>query len=118
MHWPEPAVVIEPRPEEGPVLVMVEYRIDPAQAREFALAMGAVRLERLRDGALRWGLFRDPASLGRYIEAFTVASWVEHRRQHARVTVADREAEARAYAFHIGDGPPVVSHLVAEPVAE
>jgi predicted MFS family arabinose efflux permease len=116
MHWPEPSVVVEPRPEEGPVLVMVEYRIDPARAHEFALAMRAIRRERLRDGALRWGLFRDPASPPRYVEIFTVASWVEHMRQHARVTIADREAEAHAYAFHIGDGPPVVSHLVAEPV--
>jgi MFS family permease len=114
MHWLEPGVVIEPRPEEGPVLVMIEYHIDPAHAHEFAAAMQAVRLERLRDGAIRWGLFRDPASPGRYVETFMAASWVEHLRQHARVTMADREAEARALAFHIGDGPPVVSHLVAE----
>ena len=31
-HWPEPAVVIAPQPEEGPVLVLVEYHIDPARA--------------------------------------------------------------------------------------
>jgi MFS family permease len=115
-HWPEPAVVLEPQPEEGPVLVTVEYRIDPARAHAFALAMRAVRLERLRDGAIRWGLFRNPANPGRYVEAFTVASWGEHLRQHARVTMADREAEARAYTFHIDDGPPVISHLVAEHV--
>jgi Transmembrane secretion effector len=42
--------------------------------------MRDVRLERLRDGAIRWGLFRDPANPGRYVEAFTVASWVEHLR--------------------------------------
>ncbi|MDQ3828882.1 MAG: MFS transporter, partial [Candidatus Tectomicrobia bacterium] len=113
-HWPEPAVVIAPQPEEGPVLVLVEYRIDPRRAHEFALAMRDVRLERLRDGASHWGLFRDPANPVRYVEAFTVASWVEHLRQHERVTMADRAAEARAYAFHIGETPLVISHLVAE----
>jgi MFS family permease len=113
-HWPEPAVVIAPQPEEGPVLVLVEYHIDLARAHAFALAMRAVRLERLRDGAIRWGLFRDPANPGRYVEAFTVVSWLEHLRQHERVTMADRAAETRAYAFHIGEAPVVISHLVAE----
>jgi len=113
-HWPEPTVVIAPQPEEGPVLVLVEYLIDLARAHEFALAMQAVRLEHLRDGAIRWGLFRDPANPGRYVEAFTVASWIEHLRQHERVTMADRTAERRAYAFHIGETPLVISHLVAE----
>jgi MFS family permease len=113
-HWPEPAVVMAPGPEEGPVLVLVEYQIDPVRAHEFALAMQAVRRERLRDGATRWGLFRDPANPGRHVEAFTVVSWVEHLRQHERVTMEDRAAEARAYAFHTGETPPVISHLVAE----
>src|SRR5882762_6259056 len=29
-HWPEPVVVVEPKPEQGPILVQIEYRIDPA----------------------------------------------------------------------------------------
>jgi Transmembrane secretion effector len=107
-------VAIAPQPEEGPVLVMVEHHIDPTRAHEFALAMRDVRLERLRDGAICWELFRDPANPGRYVGAFTVASWVEHLRQHERVTIADRAAETRAYSFHIGATPLVISHLVAE----
>ena len=52
-HWPEPVLAIEPDPEEGPVLVMVEYRIRPERAQDFTLAMQAVREQRLRDGAFR-----------------------------------------------------------------
>lgn len=111
-HWPEPTVVIEPHPEDGPVLVTVEYRIEPKQARDFTVAMKAVRQQRLRDGAFRSGLYRDPADLGRYVETFVVESWAEHLRQHERVTVADRDAEERAGAFHIGDAPPTVSHYI------
>lgn len=33
-------------------------------------------------------------------------------RQHERVTIADRAIEQRALAFHIGDAPPIVSHLI------
>ena len=113
LHWPEPTVLIEPPAAHGPVMVAVEYRIDPARAADFTRAMREVRLERLRDGAMRWELFQDPADPPRYVEAFLVESWVEHLRQHERVTLADREAEARARALHIGPTPPAVSHLIA-----
>jgi hypothetical protein len=72
-----------------------------------------VRLNRLRDGAMRWGLFQDMAAPGRWLETFVVESWVEHLRQHERMTVADREAEERARAFHVGPGPALVSHYIA-----
>ena len=111
-HWPEPPVAVEPHPDDGPVLVMVEYRIEPEHARDFTVAMQAVRQQRLRDGALRSGLYRDPTDLGRYLETFVVESWAEHLRLHERVTVSDRIAEERARAFHIGQVPPSISHYV------
>ena len=40
-HWPEPGLAVEPHPEEGPVLVMVEYRINPKHAADFTFAMQA-----------------------------------------------------------------------------
>ena len=40
----------------------------------FVQAMHEVRLERLRDGALRWELFHDPADPSRYVETFLVES--------------------------------------------
>jgi MFS family permease len=114
--WPEPVVVVEPKPEEGPVLVQTEYRIHPAQAREFRQAMRDLRRIRRRDGASRWGLFYDPAEPGRFVESFIVESWAEHLRQHARATEADREKEARVRAFHIGAVGPATTHLIAERV--
>ncbi len=112
-HWPEPILVVERHEEHGPVLVTVEYLIDPATAREFARAMQSMRRIRRRDGAIRWGLFEDAATPGRYIETFVVESWAEHLRQHERVTISDREIEERAFAFHQGDGPPKVTHWIA-----
>lgn len=38
IHWPDPALAIEPELEHGPVLVQIEYMIDPAHQYEFALA--------------------------------------------------------------------------------
>jgi MFS family permease len=111
-HWPEPTVVVKPHAQDGPVLVTVEYRIDPLQARDFTHAMQPVREQRLRDGALRSGLYSDPADPSRYMETFVIESWVEHLRQHERVTVSDRIAEDRARAFHTGDAPPAMSHYI------
>lgn len=114
--WPEPVIVMEPKPEHGPVLVQVEYRIDPKRASEFRQAMKDLRRIRLRDGASSWGLFHDPAEPGRFVESFLVESWAEHMRQHGRATEADREIEDRISAFHIGKDEPVVTHLVADHV--
>ena len=55
--------------------------------------MQLMRRIRRRDGAIRWGLFEDAATPGRYIETFVVESWAEHLRQHERVTISDRETE-------------------------
>lgn len=117
-HWPEPNVLIEPHPDDGPVLVVVEYRVDPDNARDFVLAMQGVRQQRLRDGAFRSSLYSDPADPSRYVETFVIESWAEHLRQHERVTVNDRIAEDRARAFHIGDVPPVVSHYISAHVTQ
>ncbi len=111
-HWPEPILSMHPEPDAGPVLVTVEYMIDAARAQEFATAMRGVRLQRLRDGAYRWGLYNDSATPTRFLETFVVESWAEHLRQHERVTVADKETEDVVRAFHIGAAPPAISHLI------
>ena len=114
LHWSEPTFVHEPPPEDGPVLVTVEYLIDPARSAEFAYVMRESKRIARRDGATRWGLFADPARPGRYLETFLVESWAEHMRQHARVTNEDRAVHELLRSFHTGDAPPVVSHLIAE----
>jgi hypothetical protein len=43
-----------------------------------------------------------------------IESWSEHMRQHARLTEADCVTEDAVRAFHLGEGPPAVSHLVAD----
>ena len=99
--------------DDGPVLVTVEYQIDPARADEFATTMQVVGRMRRRGGAWRWGLFADAARPGVFLESFLVESWLDHLRQHERMTVTDRDISYRARAFHVGVDPPVVRHLVA-----
>lgn len=113
-HWPEPAVM-RPIDETGAsVLVTVEYRIDPVRAPEFKTLMQRIRKQRLRDGALRWALFNDLSEPDKFLELFVVESWVEHLRQHRRATLADRDLDLAAHAFHVAEGKPAVRHYISE----
>lgn len=111
---PELSVAVEPHGE--PVMVQIEFRIDPARASEFMTLMQESRGARLRNGALSWELFQDVAQPGRFVEYFVDGSWVEHMRQHERVTAHDQALWERKQAFQIGDEPPSISHFVARRV--
>ncbi|MBT9490203.1 MAG: MFS transporter [Rubrivivax sp.] len=119
---PQPAravadVAIEIQPDEGPVMVVVEYLIDTARAPEFTQVMQATRLARLRQGALSWGLFRDTAVPGRYVEYFVDESWVEHLRRQERFTAADEGLRARRLGFHLLPEPPKVQRYIGATLA-
>src|SRR5207245_2556659 len=98
--------------DRGPVLVTVEYRIDPAQRALFLAALDRLGEERRRDGAYRWGVFEDAADPTRFVETFLVESWLEHLRQHARVTNADRVLQTEVRKFNL-EGEPKVTHMIA-----
>jgi MFS family permease len=113
--WPEPQTKLDLVPQSGPVVVTVEYRIADEDQNAFIVAMREVRRIRRRDGARRWMLLQDIADPERWIERFHSPTWIDHLRHHHRVTVADREVESRAYAYHQGPEPPRISHLLERP---
>jgi MFS family permease len=114
MHWPEPVMMIDTAPSQGPAITVVEYRIDPRSAEHFLESMKEMKRIRLRDGAIRWNLSRDTSDPQRYLETFVNESWADHLRQHERVNAEDREVEQRAQAFHLGPDPPKTTHLIGE----
>jgi predicted MFS family arabinose efflux permease len=111
MHWPAPITTSAIEPDRGPVLVTVEYHIDPKNREPFLHALARSARERRRDGAYDWGIFEDPAQEGRFIETFLTDSWLDHLRQHQRVTKADRIEEQVVRRFQVGDGPKT-THLI------
>jgi predicted MFS family arabinose efflux permease len=112
MHWPAPIVTHEVAQDRGPVLVTVEYRIDPQDREPFLTTLEKLGRERRRDGAYAWGVFEDAAVEGRMVETFLVESWLEHLRQHERVTNTDRVLQDSVHRFHT-EGTPKVTHLIA-----
>jgi MFS family permease len=112
---PEPVQKVAP--EAGPVMVTVQYQIDPARARAFAEVMQRTRRARLRQGALSWGLFRDVTVPGRYVEYFVDENWLEHQRRLERFTAFDAVLRRERLAFHVGGEPPVLRRYVADELA-
>ncbi len=114
MHWPAPVVAQSIEQDRGPVLDTVEYRIRPQDRDAFLEALEPVGAERRRDGAYRWGVFEDTAEPGRMVEIFLVESWMEHLRQHERVTNADRLVQECVQQFQMSDAPKVTHYIAAE----
>jgi MFS family permease len=117
LHWPElalsPSMATSLVQDRGPVLITVEYRIDPHRKADFLAALARFAPERWRDGAYQWGVYEDVTDSGRFVESFLVPSWLEHERQHHRVSHDDAELQARLREHHLGDGAPAVRHFVA-----
>jgi len=111
MHWPEPVLFADIDDDRGPVLVTVEYHVAPTNRNAFLAAIQHLAAGRKRDGAYYWGVFEDAAVPGRWIETFLVDSWLEHMRQHTRVTRTDQLAEAAVARFQV-EGAPKVTHFI------
>lgn len=113
--WPDPELVVEPEPGDGPVMVLRDYDVPADELSEFLAAMSYVGRSRQRTGAMEWRLYRDVGTVDRYVEAFVVRSWSEHMQQHeVRLTAQDRIRE-RAVAKY-ARSPDSVTHLVSMPV--
>lgn len=112
-HWPQPVLVEEIAGDRGPVLVTIEYRIALDQREEFLRLMHVLGRSRRRDGAVQWGVVEDTEAPGTYLEYFLDGSWLEHLRQHERVTESERVLQGQILALLAdSDRRPQVRHYV------
>lgn len=112
VQLPEMAIAAEPLPDDGPVLIQIEYRIDPEQRRPFLRAIHAVEATRRRNGAISWRIFRDLAEEGRFVERYIIASWAEYIRLRSRMTMTDRKVQDRVEQCQRNGVPVRVSRLI------
>jgi predicted MFS family arabinose efflux permease len=110
-HWSMPQTRDEIDNDRGPVLVKIEYRIDPKDSVAFVRSLDELGFERRRDGAFAWGVFEDAGDLGRYEEAYLIESWLELMHLRERVTNADRVLEDEIREMLIA--PPRIEFLIA-----
>jgi len=109
-NQPEVALPITAR--SGPIVIEIDYRVDPEQARQFYDTMLKLQRTRLRNGAFDWSLSRDIADPNLWTERFHCPTWGDYLRQRSRYTQADREIQLKADSFHVqGTGPRVRRRL-------
>jgi hypothetical protein len=111
--WATPLLAKGATPDSR-TLVTIHYRVLPDRRADFAAAMGEVREMRRRNGAYYWDLFFDSADPAHYLEVFMDESWIEHLRQHERVSVADRRILVRLGRYLAPDEHAKTEHWLAE----
>jgi MFS family permease len=116
-HWGDLRSAFPVAPEQGPVLITIDYQIAPAGRAEFLRLMNELGQLRRRDGALTWYVFEDTDQANCFTEVFMDSTWVAHAREHARVSQAHQELEVRLRALQVTDHRRRVKHYVA-PVEE
>jgi MFS family permease len=109
---PEFAITAEPMPDDGPVLIQIEYMIDAQNRGRFLRAVNAIEPTRRRNGASYWRLYRDLEHEGRFVERFVITSWAEYVRLRARMTVAERRLQVRVRQLQRADVPIRISRLI------
>ncbi len=115
---PDFSIAVEPLPDDGPVLIQVQYQInlkdsDPTASAAFLRAIHANEPARRRNGASDWRVFRDLGKEGRYVERFVITSWAEYVRLRNRMTVADQQAQERVEAFLAPGTDIVITRLIS-----
>ncbi|MDP9862077.1 MULTISPECIES: MFS transporter [Streptosporangium] len=110
-HYPEPPSDMEHN--RGPLLVVVEWHVDPANAEAFLQVMQQIGRARRRTGATMWSLFEDMEEPTLYVETFTIQTAHEHLRQHVeRGTARDQELDLQALRLVMEGTYPEVRHLI------
>ncbi|SFS20070.1 Predicted arabinose efflux permease, MFS family [Dyella sp. OK004] len=111
-HWPLPIPSEEIAQDRGPVLITVAYSVRPECRAEFLKALHELGRTRRRDGAIFWGIFQNIEQSEDFIESFVVPSWLEHLRQHERVSHDDQRLQLVIAALMSEGQVPAVHHYV------
>lgn len=101
----------------GPVVITIDYIIDPADEVAFLTVMAERRRIRRRDGARHWHLLRDLADPTRWIERYHVPTWLDYVRHNQRRTRADATVSEQLRALHRGEGPPHVTRMLERDIS-
>jgi MFS family permease len=112
-HWAKPALQIAVEPEQGPVMVQVRYRVQPAHTERFLQDVRLLGKARQRDGASFWAVFADGQQPGEYVETYVVATWLDHLRQHERISRHDAAVQERLRQVLQEGTVPEIHHYIS-----
>lgn len=100
----EPDVGMAITLRSGPVVIEIDYDVDPDHAREFYEAMRKVQRTRMRNGGFDWSICRDIADPALWTERYHCPTWGDYLRMRDRYTQTDRDVQEAARAFSKSGG--------------
>lgn len=109
---PEPQLALEPKMSDGPVRILIDYYVNPEDYNAFVQAVHEMKNVRLRDGAMRWGIFQDTSDPRHLTETFIMESWIDYLRQRERFTASDLTIRDRVFGLHRDAEPPRITHTI------
>ncbi|MDE2363609.1 MAG: MFS transporter [Hyphomicrobiales bacterium] len=112
----DPEMRLQLTPRSGPIVVEIEYRVDPKRARLFYAVMQQIQHSRQRNGAYSWSIARDIADPELWTERYHCPTWLDYLRQRNRPTDSERTLHARAMEFHLGPEPVRIRRMLERPV--
>ena len=101
-----------PNPDDGPIAVVAEVRIDKEDRELFFELMHEVRLTYLRNGASTVRLYESLANHSLFRMEAVSPTCQEHRLLHRRMTKTERDALDRVFKLHKGEGGEVLHYVL------
>jgi MFS family permease len=111
----DPEVRLALTGRSGPLVVEIEYRVAPDNARAFHNVMQDVQLSRQRNGAYGWSIARDIGDPELWTERYHCPTWLDYLRQRNRSTQSERALHQLAIDFHTGPAPVRIRRMLERP---
>ena len=99
----------------GPIVIEIDYRVAPDDARDFYNRALKFRALRLRNGGFGWSISRDIADPTIWTERYQCLTWADYLRIRDRQTAADRDAQAAVSPFLMDGETPTVRRRLERP---
>lgn len=111
----EPNVALGVSLRSGPIVVEVDYRVDPERARDFYAVMMRMQRMRKRIGGFEWSISRDIEDPALWTERFHCPTWGDYLRMRDRYTQMDRDVQAEAQGFDQSAGGITIRRRLERP---
>jgi MFS family permease len=107
-----PTFPTAPNPDDGPIAVVAEVRVDTRDLKQFLELMRELRLAYLRNGASSVRLYESLANHSMFRMEAVSPTWKEHLLLHRRMTKTERDILDRVLQLHIGEEPAVYHYVL------
>lgn len=111
----EPEVSLALTMRSGPVVIEVEYDVDPERARDFYGVMMKMQGVRKRIGGFQWSIARDVEDPALWTERYHCPTWGDYLRMRDRYTQPDFDIQAEADSYNRTQHPRRVRRRLERP---